>query len=330
MAVSIPYQYFNGQELDNCGTENLTIDNGNFSFCGEKYFTLRIIDIVNGVTTFEYNGNTYGVTSLTTDELITLLASVFTCPNGYCNGQDASFDWTLTPLSADKWTSQTIVNEVEVVQPDVVYSITAITINGTPYGILPHVIWDDTDPEGNASTHVADYIDAIIAYIESLSITEYIGAVNNGVNGVSDNLDGTGLLELYFTTGTTVVITIDEPTIPISGTFTGGVLTTYALTLLLEDTSTMASGDVLVTTNYQVSDGNDFIGNTTTPDATVLPYNIFCGECGLDPNSNWLLNETIVTQNICVKDNMCTGYITTAEIQDAILNQTTKTGSSIN
>jgi hypothetical protein len=328
--VSIPYQFKNGQEIANCGTDNLVIDTTNFILCGEKYFTLRITDISDGVTTFSYNGDTYGNSSLSTDELITLLSTAFVCPSSYCSGQNASFDWTLTPLSGDKWTSQTIVNEVLNVQPDLVYSIDSIVINATPYGILPHVIWDDTDPEGNASTHVADYIDAIITYIESLSIPEYLGAVNHGVNGVADNLDGTGLLELYFVTGTTVVITLSEPTTPIAGTFTGGILTTYALTLLMEDTSTQASGDVLTQTNYEVSDGVNMIGNITTPDATLIPYNIFCGSCGLDENSSWILNQTIITQNTCAKDNFCTGYIPLVDIIDCIDNQSTKTGNSIN
>lgn len=326
--ISIPYQFLNGKELSNCGTDTLVIDTTNSILCGQKYFTLRIIEISNGVTTFEYNGDSYGVSSLSTDDVIILLDSAFVCPNNYCNSQITSFDWTLTPLTGDEWISQTIVNEVVSVQPDLIYSITAITVNGTPYGILPHVIWTDS-VDGNASTHVADYIDSIIEYLATLSIPQYLGAVNKANNGVADNLDGTGLLKLYFVAGTTVTITINEPTTPINGTFTSGTLTTYMLTLLLEDTSTMSDGDVLSQTNYQISDGLTIIGNKTTPDALLVPYNIFC-DCGLDINNNWILNEIAVTQNSCVNNNVCTGWISTEDIEDAIQNRNTKTGTSVN
>ncbi len=326
MAVSIPYQYYNGQELENCGSENLTIDNSNFSFCGEKYFTLRIVSIINGVTTFEYNGNTYGVSSLSTDDLIILLASVFTCPNGYCVGQEASFDWELTPIEADKWTSTTILNDVS---PSLVtYSLIDITVNGITYGVLPYVFWDD-NVDGNASENAYDFMQAIIDYLVSLSIPEYVGAVNNATNGVADNLQGVGLLDLYFETGTIVSIDITAPASVIAGTFTGGTSTVVMLSLETRDTSIMSVGDVLTQTNWQITDQSNLIGNTTTPIATVIPYNIFCGDCGLEENNNWLITETIVTQNTCARNNVAYGYITIAEITDALAGNI-QTGTSIN
>ncbi len=324
--LQIPYQFKNGVEVGDCGTENLTIDNDNFSFCGKKYFTLRVIDISNGVTTFEYNGNTYGVKSMSTEDLISLLASVFTCANSYCTGQAASFDYTLTPLSADRWESNSIVNSVS--PTSVVYSFSDVTVGGITYGTLPHQFWDDAT-DGNASSNTYDYIQAIIDYIVSLNIPEYIGALNYGVNGADVNSDGTGLLHLYFTTGTTVSITITAPSPVISGTFTGGTLTTYMLKLLLTNTSTQSPGDVIVSTNYQISDGSNIISNSTTPDATVIPYNIFCSNCGTNPTKSLVLNLTIVTQNSCVLNNVATGFILAADIQDSIIHQTIKTGSSV-
>lgn len=324
--LQIPYQFKNGVEVSDCGTENLTIDNSNFSFCGKKYFTLRIISISNGLTTFEYNGDTYSVSSLSTEDLISLLASVFTCSNSYCNGQQTSFNYTLTALSGDKWESDGIVNSVS--PTNVVYSFSDITVGGITYGTLPHQFWDDAT-DGNASSNTYDYIQSIIDYIVSLNIPEYIGAVNYGVNGTSDNLNGTGLLHLYFTTGTTVSIAITAPSPVISGTFTGGTLTTYMLKLLLENTSIQAPGDVLVSTNYQISDGLEIINNSTTPDATLIIYNIFCNECGTDPEKSLVLNLTIVTQNLCIRNNLATGFILASDIKDCILHQTTKTGSSV-
>lgn len=324
--LQIPYQFKNGIEIRDCGTENLAIDNSNFSFCGKKYFTLRIISISNGVTTFEYNGDTYGVSSLSTEDVITLLASAFTCTNSYCNGQQSSFDYTLTALSGDKWESDSIVNSVS--PTNVVYSFADITVAGITYGTLPHQFWDDAI-DGNASSNTYDYIQAIIDYIVSLNIPEYIGAVNFGVNDASDNSEGTGLLHLYFTTGTTVSITITAPSPVISGTFNGGTLTTYMLKLLLENTSIQAPGDVLVSTNYQISDGSEIINNSTTPDATVIIYNIFCNACGTDPEKSLVLNLIIVTQNACVRNNVATGFILAADIQDCILHKISKTGSSV-
>jgi hypothetical protein len=328
-SIQIPYQFLNGVELQDCGcgTEYLTIDTTNFPLCQQKYFTLRLVSISNGVNTFSYNGNLYGNNTLTASQLITLINTAFQCPNSYgCLGQVAKFKYTLTALTADKWTSQNIVNNVSVTS--LIYSFGAITINGVPYPPIPHVFWNDTI-NGNASSQTFDYVQAIIDYIESLNIPEYVGAINNGSNGMSDNYDGDGLLELYFEVGTTVVITITEPTQPIAGTFTGGVLTTTALTLLMENTSDLSSGDVLTTTNYQVSDGNNQVMKSTTPDATIIPYNIFCDGCGLNENNGFIMDLVIVTEQGCARNNLATGIITAVDILDCINNQTTKTGTNL-
>jgi len=331
MIISIPYSYINGIPVGDCGVQNLTIDLTGYPLCTDKYFELRIVSIstVDGqtITTFNYQQNTYGTTTLSPTELILLLSTAFICPPSYgCLGQEASFDWELTPIQADKWISDSIVNAVS--PSNVVYSFSDITVNGIAYTPLPHVFWTDA-VDGNASSHVFDYIEEIIAYIVSLNIPEYVGAINYASNGMSDNLDGTGLLELYFETGTTVSIDITAPSPVIAGTFTGGTATTVMLSLEITDTSTMATGDILTQTNYQVTDGVNLIGSTTTPVATVLPYNIFCGGCGLNKNQSWVITETIVTQNVCARNNVATGYIESDEIIDAINNVITKTGSSI-
>jgi hypothetical protein len=331
--VKIPYEYFNGEDITNCGTcsKELIIDVTDYPLCGEKYFTLRLVDISGGVSTFEYNGDRYGVTSITATALVTLINTAFVCPNDYgCNGQVASFQWDLAALSGNRHRSLTIVNDVELVQPNLIYSITVLDINGTSYGGLPYVVWDDTGAGGNASTHVADYVDAIIAYIESLSIPEYIGAINHARNGMSDNNNGTNMLDLFFVTTTTVDIQIDEPTEPINGSFvTGGLVETYALELTLQDTSDISVGDILLQTNYTLSDGVQELVNSTTPTSIISPYNIFCGGCGLTPERGWIATEVICTEEVCIKDNVATAVIPVADILDCIATQTPKSGTSI-
>ena len=335
--LQIPYSFKNGQSVGDCGIEYLVIDTANNNLCGEMYSTLRIVDlpIIDGVqgVTFSYNSDTYTVTTLSIDETILLLQTAFTCPNGYCNGQLASFDYELVPLSGEEWVSETIVNNVSAT--NVVYSFSDITINGTTYNPLPYQFWDDSS-DGNASQNTFDYNQAIIDYLVSLNIPEYRGAINYGVNGVADNSAGTGLLSLIFATGTTVSIDITAPSPVISGTFVentdsgGSSILTYMLLLTLTDDSVMAQGDLLETTNWIVSDGNNITGNTTTPVATIIVYNLFCGECALDPSQSFVITEVIVTQNICARSNVAVGYILSDDIQDAIINQTSKFGSSVN
>jgi hypothetical protein len=328
--ISIPYSFKNNESVGDCGIEYLIVDNSNFSLCGEKYFTLNVVNlpVIDGVqgVAFTYNEDTYVTTSLTPTETIQLLATAFTCPNGYCNGQEASFGWELTPLEADKWTSTTILNNVS--PASVTYSFSDITVNAVVYNPLPHVFWQD-NIDGNASENAYDFMQAIIDYIVSLNIPEYVGAVNNASNGVSNNLQGVGLLDLYFETGISVSIDITAPAPVISGTFTGGTATVVMLSLETDDTSNMAVGDVLTQTNWQITDGNTMIGNTTTPTATTFPYNIFCGNCALSESDNWLITEVIITQNTCARNNVAYGYVSIAEIADALAGNI-QIGTSIN
>lgn len=330
MIISIPYEYFNGKQLSDCSSEYLTIDTGNYSLCSDKYYELRLVSITTVdsqvLSTFSYNNELYGTISLTPDALISLLATAFVCPPSNCDGQDASFDWELNPVVADKWVSTTIVNSVS--PTNVVYSVSSITINGIGYGVLPYVFWTDAI-DGNASSNTFDYVEALIAYIASLSIPEYVGAINLATNGMADNLSGVGLLELYFEVGTTVVITITAPAPVILGTFTGGTTVTTNLTLELTDTSTMAGGDVLSTVNYIVSDGLTALGSTGVIDTDIPVYSIFCKNCNINPNNYWIINNVLITQNGCATDNLSTGYITPTQIQTVITSQTPDTGSSI-
>lgn len=330
MVLSIPYEYFNGKQLNTCCTEYLTIDVSDFNLCGDKYFELRLVSITTADTqvlsTFSYNNNLYGTTSLSPDDLIELLATAFVCPPSNCDGQEASFDWELNPFLADKWVSTTIVNSVS--STNVTYSVNTLTVNSVGYGVLPHVFWTDS-VDGNASTHTFDYIEALIEYIESLNIPEYVGAINLAKNGMENNLSGVGLLELYFQEGVTVSITITAPSPVISGTFTGGTTVTTNLTLAMTNTSTMASGDVLSSVNYIVSDGQKVIGSTIAIDTEILVYSIFCKNCNINPNNYWILNNVLITQNGCATNNLSTGYITPTQIQTVINSQTPDTGSSI-
>lgn len=331
--LSIPYEIKNGVEVPNCATENLFIDLTDYPLCNEKYFILRIVDVstIGGsiVTSFQYNDEVYGVTSLSTDDLITLLSTAFGCPvDEGCAGQNASFSWVLTPIIYDKYLSLNIVNEVQLVQPDFIYKITDLTINATTYGALPYIIWDDNTAPTNASETVADYIDAIIAYIVSLSIPEYKGAVNKARNGMSANGYGDDLLELYFTVGTTVSITIDEATLPLAGTFPFDSAVTGILELVITDTSTVDAGDIITQTTFQVSDGTDIVGSLNLGVGTMYPYSLFINN-SLDTDKGWILNITIATENECGRDNLATAVIQSADIIDAINNQVSKNGNSI-
>jgi len=331
--LNIPYEIKNGVETNNCCSESLLINLSEYPLCGEKYFVLRIINVseMDGkiVTTFEYNGDTYGVYSISSDDLISLLNTAFVCPEngGNCSAQNTEFTWALNPITLDEWSSDNIVNEVANPQPDTTYTITSITIDGTPYVPTPHLIWDDS-VDGNATQNTKDYIDAIIAYIEGLSIPQYKGAVNHAKNDMVSTNFGDNLLSLYFTPTTTVLITIVSA-LPLSGTFNFVDNVTAEMELTITDTSTLSVGDNIIFQNNQVSDGFNQLGGNKIGSINIPVYSLFLNY-GLNISQGWIINETIATQNECVVNNLATAIIQSSDIKDCLYNKVAKSGTSIN
>lgn len=319
--IKIPYQFKNGIPVDNgCCEDFLIINNDNYEFCTDKFFAFRPISSIpnaNGTisNTFEYNGDTYTDSILTPTQLITLLATIFECPAEYgCNGQVASFDWCLQPVTCSKWTSTTIVNDITDPQPNLDYTITTITVNGINYGVLPHSVWVDGSA-GNASVLVEDYINEIIDYIAGLGIPEYVGARNLASNGFTDNFRGVDLLELYFDLGTTVTINFAS-TLPSTGTMIEVDETVVQLILEITNTSTLTTGDVLTLFTTSVTDGVQSLSSQSETGIMIV-YNIFNSQ-SLNVNNNWIVNGTIATELQCARNNMATGIITVDEINEAI------------
>ncbi len=328
--VSIPYEIKNG--VESTATQYLLVDTSDYAFCGSKYFELMITSVskigANFCTYFNFQGDNYGCYSETTNDLIAIINSVFVCePSTSCAVQLTKFDWELTPLVNDSWTSDAIVNEVLEIQTNQIYRVTTLTVEGVNYGTLPHTIWDDSIEATNASVTLKDYFDKIIAYIESFNIPKYIGAVNHAQNGMADNLWGTDLLELYFEVGTVVDIKITSTATP-SGIFNFNVAKTTQLQLELTDDSTIDLGDAINQITWVASDGTANLVNNELPVANLFPYSVLITP-QLNKASAWVLYEIIVTDNVCQFNNVATCVIPSTEIIDCIDNQTTKSGTSL-
>lgn len=329
--VTIPYNFKNG--VAESGT--ISIDTINFELCGEKYFELRVLSVVNGyssgsptlITSFKYLGDVYGVaaTTITTANLIALANNAFACPlDCDCEGQATKFDYQLSPSQVDAFFSNNIVQDVG--GANAVYAFTDITVNGITF---PNTtIWDDSVVGEKAADKPYDYIGEIITYIESLSIAQYQGAWNKAKNDMADNYEGDNLLELYFISGTTVSITISINAAP-SGTFGSMVTKTVALSLDFTDNSDLAPSDSIVATTWQASDGETILSNETNGLIRIPVYTIQgCGQ-NLDTTKGWVLNEIIKTANGCTINNVATAVILPADIKDCIDNGVIKTGSGV-
>lgn len=327
--VLIPYDYKNGVRAP----DSIAIETNNFELCGEKYFELRILSVVNGysngtpvlVTSFSYKGDIYSVESdtISSQDLIYLINNAFSCPlDCNCDGQDTTFDYELTASQVDAFYSDKIVEDVG--GGNAIYAFTSITINGTPYPTA--TIWDDAIVGEKAADKPFDYIAEIISYLESLSIPQYKGAFNRAVNDMADNYEGDNLLELYFTSGTTVVITISINAAP-SGSFGGMTTKTIALSLEFTDTSTLSPSDSIVSRIWSVSDGQTKLENSTNGTILLPVYTIQGCGYNLDTTKGWVLNEVIRTENGCTIDNLATAVILPVDIEDCITNGTIKTGS---
>lgn len=333
MIVTIPYEFKNGQPE----TGNIIIDTVNGPFCGEKYFELRPQSVstidVSGTpydcTFFTFEGDVYGTYSKTPQEFIDLSVQCFECANTgeigcVCDEQEAKFDWDLTAHTADAYVSTTIVKDVGAVGGPFVYSLD-LTVNGTPYA-SGLIVWDDNAPAGPASESVKDYFDAIIAAIEGLSIPEYEGAWNKGVNDAADNNEGVGMLQLFFNTGTTVnLLTIEANAAPL-GTFTGPTATITYAEIEFTDTSVVAPSDIITDYTWYVWDGENIAVSTNGNNPTYAVWGI--QSCNyLNPNNGWILTLVIGTQNGCVYNNVATAIIIPADVNDCIVNGNAQTGS---
>lgn len=333
--VIFNYQLKNGIPVADCTTScsgvDLVVDTEQDQLCGEKYFELRIIDVqydgTDTLTTFTYNGDRY-----TTDEalstLIPKINSAFICDTtNDCLAQDCKFNVSLTALNSDKRLSTTIVEEVMLVQPVRQYEFTNIEVGATTYSFT--TFWDDSS-DGSASTHVADYIDAIITYIEALSIPEYIGSVNLARNGMAVNNEGVGMLAMYFDAGTTPVnINIQDTSATIVGaisTLTANV--TAEMNLELTDISIVSAGDTIETFSFEITDG---IMKTFSQDdnPTIPVYSVFETSQNINTtNKGLVITECIATANECASDNVGIAIIPHSDILACLTSQTTFTGTS--
>ncbi len=320
--ISLPYEYKNGVATSG----NITIDTTNYPLCGQKYFELRPLRVLNIGTDlciyYQYQGDEYGTDSLSIDDFFDKINQAYVCPDDCnCNLQEAGFDYELTALRAVDWSSSAIVEAVG--SGNKVYSISTLTVDGVSYATA--TIWDDSTKPTRASDTPKDYIDEIISYIEGLSIPSYKGAFNRAVNDASDNHLGTDLLSLYF--GTAILVDIK---ITISGVVTGSFIevadTTIALSLELTDTSTLNPSDSISDRVWSVTDGqNNLVYKTTSP--ALLSVWTIQGCSNLNPNNNWVLTEVIETENECYVDNVSTGIIESGDINTCITAGTPITGN---
>lgn len=334
--VVFTYQYKNGIPIADCSTScsgvDLVVDTEKEGLCGQKYFELRITDVqydgTDTLTTFTFNGDSY-TTNEDLDALIAKINSCFICDTDVdCKLQQCSFDLELTATNSDKRASTTIVEEVMMVQPARKYEFSTIDINGVSYPTT--FIWNDL-VDGSASTHVADYIDAMIAYLESLSIPEYIGSINRARNGMAQNNEGVGMFEVYLTAGTTPVnITIQDDTATITGAIS--TLTTDVTAFMqveLTDTSVVSAGDSIVSNSYQVTDG-DITRYNTNANPTIEVYSVFDTSQNINTtNKGVVISECIATQNECSYNNVGNVVIPHTNILACLNSQTTYTASSL-
>lgn len=334
--VIFNYQFKNGIAVADCTTSctgiDLVVDTDQDQLCGEKYFELRIIDVqydgTDTLTTFTYNGDRY-----TTDEalstLIPKINSVFVCDTTTdCQAQDCKFNLDLTAVNSDRRLSTTIVEEVMLLQPVRQYEFTNIEVGATTYSFT--TFWDDSS-DGSASENVADYIDAIIAYIEALSIPEYICSVNLARNGMAVNNQGVGMLQMYFDAGTTPVnINIQDTTATIVGsisTLTANV--TAFMNLELTDTSIVSAGDIIETFTFEVTDGT-FKTFSQDDNPTIPVYSVLNTINNINTtNKGLVISGCIATANECVSDNVGIAIIPHTDILACLTSQTAYTATSL-
>lgn len=296
--ITIPYEYKNN--ISDSGY--IYIDNENFEMCGLCYEQLNPISIYpidnipNYRTNFRYDGDEYGVTSLTAIQFVTLAKDAFICsPDCGCNNFTCSFSYTISPNIADAWISDDIVEEVG--GGNSIYNLQNIVINGTPY---PNgVIWDDNSAPSQASVSVKDYIDEIINYLTSLSIPEFMGGYNLAKNGMPLNNKGDGMLELYFTPSTTVAMDIVINATP-TGVFNlDPTPKVISIQITTTDTTTIDVSDTINSIQWYITDGHNIIGNNTNLNNyggvlwTIQNCNSF------NPNVGWVINEIVNTNNEC-------------------------------
>jgi hypothetical protein len=330
--VKIEYQYKNGESvLDSCNSctgLELIIDTSNYELCGQRYFELKIVEVVyddmgNQIIYFNYNDDIYG-TTMTYNDFITATNEAYECPpNSQCTQQETSFNWSVTPVLGAKYVSDNIVRPVGTLT-DYTYSFIDITINATPYTL--GVVWDDTI-QGKACDNTKDYIDAIINYLNALAIPELVGAVNIADNGMTNNFNGDNLLELYFVSGTSVSIQIQDTGSNV-GTFNYLSTAVTQAELSVVNTSVVDTGDIIVLETLEVTDGQLF----RSTDNLALPLSIY-SIYGFEYNFN-LANALIValcidTQSECVIRNFVQILITPTQMA-SVLGGATISGSTTN
>lgn len=335
--VSIPYEIKNGVAVGS--TAYLLIDTNDYPLCQDMGFELPLLSVVSGSelgsNSYSYQGDTYTCTSLSATDLLTLIKTAFACPPTMTCGCVAQFTWTLTPMAYRKWVSTTIVKEIADVNVNCTYQIRDFKVAGVQYASSYVNIWTDADSDslGHASVYSYQYCEAIVAWVEDQNIPTYKGAVIRAVDNEFNN-SGVGILELYFTHGTTVVIDIYETRFAVHGTFTSGALTTCTTKLTLTDSSTIPTGSELTASEWIVYDGVSMIGSTVLSTTEIYPYNIFyiSGDAvytALDPNKGWIIKGNATYAPTCWVSATSTAVISIEELADCITNRVEKTGTSI-
>lgn len=335
--VSIPYEIKNGVAVGS--TAYILIDTNEYPLCQDMGFELPITSVVMDLdrvaTSYSYQGDTYTTTSMSTDDLVTLLKTAFVCPPTVTCGCIAKFEWTLTPLKYKKWVSGTILKEIAESNPNCTYRITNFTVGGVNYAPTPVTIWVDADSDslGHASVYSYQYCEAIIAWVEDRAIPSYQGAVIRAVDNEFNN-SGTGILELYFTNGVAVAIVIIETRFGVSGTFTDGGLVYCKTNLRLVDTSTIPTGSELTSNEWIVYDGVSMIGSSILSPTQIYPYNIFYKSgnavyTALDTNKGWIIKGNAGYAPTCWASAVSTAVISISQIEDCIVNGNVQTGTSI-
>lgn len=328
--ITIPYQFKNG--LPESG--DIVIDTTNGPLCGEKYFELRptkVSEIQTGGSTvqctyFRYDGIEYGVYTKTPSEFIDLSIQCFPCDGGdcNCNEQETTFDWEMTAHESDSYLSTTIVKPVG--SGDFLYQL-ILEVDSVVYASSV-TVWNDALTVDPASQVTKDYIDAIIALIESYNIPNFNSGWNKAVNGMADNKNGVGMLELFFEVGATINQFVIEANAVSYGTISAnGQKYDYA-EIEFTDNSTVNVSDNIVEYTWGVWDGENMMVSTDGDNPTTPVWNL--QSCGyLNPNNGWVMTEVISTTNGCVSNNTATAIINSTDILDCITNGTTKTGTGV-
>lgn len=320
--ISLPYEYKNG--VAESGT--ITIDTTLYPLCGNKYYELRPLKALSLDTStciyYNYRGDEYGTSTLSIDDFYTAINEAFACADDCnCNQQSAMFSYEIEAIRKVNWSSDKILKAVG--SGDFIYQLSLIKVNGITYATT--TIWDDSTDPTVASETAYDYVQAVIDYIESLSIPEYAGANNKAINGVDDNNLGDGLLNLYFNALATVEIEFT-----IGGVLTGSMIEigteTIALTLEMTDTSTVNPSDVITETLWQVSDGEKNIFYNVGSPAYLSVWNIQ-GCNSMSTVNNWVLTLAIETQNECYVNNVSSTIVLASDIQNLLNTGVAITGN---